>query len=224
LKDPELLVRGTAASALGRIPSAASVAIPRLIDAMSKDETTRYHAAEALASFGPRSEPAVPVLLQALHDENRVVRGNAANALGRIGPAARLAVPQLRALLGDKYESVHEAARGALVALGEHEPSLLPPTETWPEQGFSPEAWQRTQNGGRYVFYKDLVRSRLVEELTAAEIVRRLGQPDFRERHLLTYILKYSSDEPGVRYDALWKMCVPLDREGRSQSPFLRAD
>jgi hypothetical protein len=224
LDDPDLLVSGTAAAALGRIPSAASTTAPRLIEAMAKDPTTRYSAAEALGRLGPPAEAAIPVLLQALHDGNQVVRGNAAGALGRIGAPARLVAPQLRSLLQDEYESVREAAKMALVALGATEGVPIPASQAWPERSFSSDAWRGAPEAGRYVFYKDLLRRRLLENHTRAEVIALLGEPAFSERQSLTYTLKYSSDTHGAQFDAVWKVEIPIDKQGRTQPPILRFD
>jgi len=222
LDDPESLVSSTAALALGRHPSAAPMAVPRLIAAMAKDVTTRYYAADALGAFGPQAEPAIPVLLQALDDENRVVRGNAARALGRIGAPARRAIPEIRRLADDRYGSVREAAREARAALGDQDVPTSA-SHDWPEQTFSPEAWHRTLDGERYVFYKDLVRRHLVAGAARADIIKKLGPADFSDRFSLTYFLKYASDDRYEPHDALWKLIVALDRQGRAESWFLRA-
>lgn len=224
LSDSDLLVSSTAAEALGRIPSAAPIAAPRLIEAMAKDQTTRYSAAEALGRLGPAAKAAVPVLLGALHDDNRVVRGNAAGALGRVGAPAELVAPQLQCLLQDDFESVREAAIGALLALGVSKGVPVPASHKWPEKSFSTDAWRRASPDSRYVFYEDLVDRRLLENHTRAGIVALLGKPDFRERQSLTYILKTSNAPPGVWYDALWKLELSIDNQGRARPPVLRVD
>jgi HEAT repeat protein len=54
----------------------------------------RTRAIEALGNIGPQAKPAVPALIDALHDSN--VRTEAAIALGNIGPNAKDAVSALR--------------------------------------------------------------------------------------------------------------------------------
>ncbi len=51
--------------------------------------------------FGPMAKDAVPVLIEALKDENLFVRNRAASALGKIGAAAKSAVPALKNALDD---------------------------------------------------------------------------------------------------------------------------
>jgi hypothetical protein len=224
LSDSDLLVSSTAAEALGRMPSAAPIAVPRLIEAMAKDQTTRYSAAEALGRLGPAAKAAIPVLVGALHDDNRVVRGNAAGALGRVSAPTELLAPQLRSLLQDDFESVREAAIGALLALGVSEGVPVSASHKWPDESFSTEAWRRASPDSRYVFYKDVVDRRLLGSHTQAEIIALLGKPDFKERQSLTYVLKYSSDSRGAQFDALWKLEIPIDNQGRARPPVLRAD
>jgi hypothetical protein len=86
----------------------------------------------------------------------------------------------------------------------------------WPEERFSTEAWRKALPDGRYVFYEDLMGRRLIENHTRAEIIALFGKPDFKERQLLTYVLKSS--------DALWKLEIPIDSQGRTRRPVLRAD
>jgi HEAT repeat protein len=70
-------------------------------------------AATALGLIGQPSEPAVPVLIQALGDSSGVRRA-AVWALGQIGPAADSAVPGLLAALTDPNEAVRAVAAESL--------------------------------------------------------------------------------------------------------------
>src|SRR5687767_4857541 len=67
----------------------------------SDNPSERQHAVQALRQ--KTSEPAavVPVLTQALQDENKYVRRDAAKGLGRLGVAAQEAVPALQTRLQD---------------------------------------------------------------------------------------------------------------------------
>ena len=66
----------------------------------------------------PASEGAVPVLVEALDDEDSSVRKDAAIALGQIGPASKGAVPVLIGTLKDDDADVREAAVYTLGRIG----------------------------------------------------------------------------------------------------------
>jgi hypothetical protein len=81
----------------------------------------RYGAALALASIGPAGKAAVPVLIEAMHDEREcwwwsMHCGKALTALGNVGPAAAAAIPHLEeAARTEVGERRRRAAREALV-------------------------------------------------------------------------------------------------------------
>ena len=75
----------------------------------------RETAIDALARIG---KPAVPALVEALHDLNPELRDQAALALARIGPQAVDAVPDLIAALRDDDETVRKDAVRALGQIG----------------------------------------------------------------------------------------------------------
>ncbi|HOU14121.1 MAG TPA: HEAT repeat domain-containing protein [Anaerolineae bacterium] len=83
-----------AARTLGRIGPAA---IPELIPILkeAENEEVRGAAAHALGEMGAEAIPAVPALVEALEDEESLVRLITAEALGKIGPGAVEAVPAL---------------------------------------------------------------------------------------------------------------------------------
>src|SRR5262249_9746626 len=67
------------------------------------DVKDRQEAAVALeGSIGPEGKAAVPVLIRALEDKDRVVQSRAIGALGKIGPPAGAAAPALIAIYKDK--------------------------------------------------------------------------------------------------------------------------
>jgi HEAT repeat protein len=80
-----------------------------------KDPNMRYWAAESLGKFGPEAQPAVPELITALKDENKMVRMGAAYALGEIGSLD--AVPALQEASKDSEKEVRDAAATALKQL-----------------------------------------------------------------------------------------------------------
>ena len=85
-----------------------------------REWTLRETAADALARIGP---PAVPALVDALHDPDADTRAQAARALARMGRVARDALPALVEALNDPDPRVrHHAAR----ALGQMGPDAAP--------------------------------------------------------------------------------------------------
>src|SRR5262245_34092844 len=76
------------------------------------DPRRRAKATEVLSFFG--AEETVPVLIEALSDEDKEVRSGAAEALGAIGPQAKEALPQLTNALRDKSALVRVRVAGAL--------------------------------------------------------------------------------------------------------------
>jgi HEAT repeat protein len=112
LKDNENNIRGSAATALGKIGS--EKAVEHLINALSDDaKNVRGSAATALGRIG--SEKAIEPLIKALNDEANNVRGSAATALGRIG--SEKAVEPLIKALSDKASDVHRSATVALARI-----------------------------------------------------------------------------------------------------------
>ncbi len=61
-------------------------------------------AIQALSGFGDRAVPAIPVLIEALADDDSQTRSMAVAVLGEIGPKAKEAVPALVRLLRSKEE------------------------------------------------------------------------------------------------------------------------
>lgn len=91
----------------------------------SDSSQTRKVAAFHLSEMGIDAKPAIPELLEALHDP--VAFGEAAAALGKIGPDAREAVPSLITCLGDTslgYDRCYAAT--ALGSIGQS-PELAVP-------------------------------------------------------------------------------------------------
>ncbi len=85
-------------------------AIPVLIDALhDRDRDVYQHAAWGLLHIG---KPAVPALVAALQDEQRVIRKDVARILGQIGDNE--AIPALIAVLQDSSDEVRRAAAEAL--------------------------------------------------------------------------------------------------------------
>lgn len=75
------------------------------------DTADRLESAEALGRIGAEAKPAVPVLAEAVQDnEAAKFRAAAAKTLGSIGPAARSVVPALTLALQDEDRGVRDRA------------------------------------------------------------------------------------------------------------------
>jgi hypothetical protein len=118
LESGSIPTRRSAASALGRMGSAALPAVPGLVDGLQHDgdQETRAAAAESLGRIGPKcATTAVPALAKAAtNDKWPKVRSAALTALGEMGPAAKEAIPVLREALRDPDGFISLAARNAL--------------------------------------------------------------------------------------------------------------
>jgi HEAT repeat protein len=104
-EDKEVSVRLQAARALWRIDPRNQKTIPTLTAALKDpDRSVRLDAAGLLAGIDPdrAARIVVPVLVEALRDEDPFVRGKVAETLGALGAKARAAVPALRAALEDE--------------------------------------------------------------------------------------------------------------------------
>src|SRR5262245_11002688 len=97
-----------------RDPRRVEYSVPSLVTTLKedKDPNMRYWAAESLGKFGPEARSAVPDLITALKDENKMVRMGAAYALGSIGSAD--AATALQEAGKDPEKEVRDAAATAL--------------------------------------------------------------------------------------------------------------
>jgi len=88
-----------------------------LIDGLrdTSDPIKWYERAMLISDFGTNAEPAIPLLLKALADNDDLIVGHAAIALGRIQRQPELCVPGLTPLLSSVSISTRQKS---LVALG----------------------------------------------------------------------------------------------------------
>lgn len=103
--------------------------VAALVEAMKYDEDdVRERAAETLGSFGSVAVSALPVLIAALEDGNRFLRGYcAARALGELGSDAKQAVPALITTVKvDDDSSVRAHACEALGKIGAPAGDIVP--------------------------------------------------------------------------------------------------
>jgi HEAT repeat protein len=111
-KNPDPVVRVTAAKALGLMKDTQSVDI--LIE-HAKDKERSVRQAIVLALGDLKDKKALPVLMDAIKDEDWFVRAEASLALGKIGDAK--AAERLFELLNDSDTYVRQNARKALQEL-----------------------------------------------------------------------------------------------------------
>jgi hypothetical protein len=133
LRQPDSLVRRTAATILGKAGKDGAPAVPLLAELLSDScEKVRMAAAVALGGIGPLAAPAIGPLLRALAGTNLILARLAAQALSRIGmDAASALTGALRS--PDRY-----VRREAAWALGEIGPPLRRLSQTpLPASGYS---------------------------------------------------------------------------------------
>lgn len=85
---------------------------------VSKESHFLSHCIGALGRIGADPDTAVPVLIDALKDEDEVVRGAAAGALGELGANAKHAITPLIEALGDESPAVRLRATTAFWNFG----------------------------------------------------------------------------------------------------------
>jgi HEAT repeat protein len=110
-------MRGAATVALMKIrEEPLNPLIEKLRDA--SDGQTWYENAMMVGQFGPRAEPAVPILLEALQHSNNIIQAHALIALGMIGRQPDKCVPAIIPFLTSPDLSDRQKAMGALRAFG----------------------------------------------------------------------------------------------------------
>ena len=126
LRSKDYLLRGYAIAALASLETESKVAVPLLLDVLrfndvNDPEHRKYLRNCVIAALGqvagPEAEPAMPVLVSTLKDQNlyRTYRVSAAKALGKIGPkAASSAIPALTDLLHCDDKQLRSEAEKAL--------------------------------------------------------------------------------------------------------------
>jgi hypothetical protein len=91
-----------------------------------------YYRAKATYGFGalgPAARPAIPALIELLHDNDREVRAYAAQCLSLLGPEARDAIPTLIRVLNEEGNGYGPVLLNSMLALGaiHSEPEVVVP-------------------------------------------------------------------------------------------------
>jgi HEAT repeat protein len=123
--DPEPWVRLDAVRGLGRIGPDPAAVVPLLADLLRHGPDERLAALEALGEIGPAAAAAVPTMIEALADEDVLVRRGSAEALRGLGTAALPALPALVQAARDPDEWTRSLALAALGSAGEASPEAL---------------------------------------------------------------------------------------------------
>jgi HEAT repeat protein len=127
------VMRFHAAVALGNLGRAAQPAEPALIHTALWDEdaAVRVEAAVALWKIDRKGPLVIPVLADALENDNELICWMAADYLGQIGPEAQEAVPALRGALRRPFK-IGLVRKGVALALqriqGQAPAAVTPPT------------------------------------------------------------------------------------------------
>ena len=125
VNSDDVAARIAAIDRLAELGSQASAAVPALskVASLGQDAESRWRAARALAAVGPKAGPAVGALLQALNDQDPLVRAYAAHAMGNIAPGIAAdkkdaVVKALVKLAVDPNKLVRREVREALLTIG----------------------------------------------------------------------------------------------------------
>jgi len=118
LEHRDLFVRQCAAGEFSRhaswIDQRVALCLAKLITDKKNHGRARAHAAQALSRMKPSApKETAPALINALQDEEYLVRYYACESLGRLGLAAKDALPALEKVLSDDAVNVRDAARDA---------------------------------------------------------------------------------------------------------------
>ena len=109
-------IRVAAAKVLGSFGPKAELAVPGLLKALHDPQS--YVAMEAAAALARAGSGALPALINALNENNPLVRHAAAYALGEVGPRAEKAVPSLISRLEDTDAEVRSSSASSLLLIG----------------------------------------------------------------------------------------------------------
>lgn len=125
-------------------------------------------------------------------------------------------------LVGAMVASLFAAAAAGLCAFSWYQTSPV----SWPEQPFAAQVWQASQPQERYLYYRSLKSSGLLEAATLAEVKQLLGPPDFEapDGYYIDYVVKHA--EPGeLSLNFLYLLTIRFDQDrGTVESYDIRAD
>jgi len=128
LRDPDRVVRSTAAGALGSVREKARKAVPILMDLVKNDpfSEVRASAAEVLGKIDPANKEVWNTLNEALRDRSWRVRRSAADTFAEIGVVSTVALPNLLLALENQNYTLQTSAATTLGVLGPAAKSAIP--------------------------------------------------------------------------------------------------
>jgi hypothetical protein len=92
-------------------PQTLPIALRAIHECHIKSYERRYYALNRLVSLGPKAKPAIPILIQMLHEKGQVIHSVVESAFVSIGPDA---LPALKKASFDKDLTVQTAAKDAM--------------------------------------------------------------------------------------------------------------
>lgn len=125
-------------------------------------------------------------------------------------------------LAGASIASFFAAAAAGLCAYSWYQASTM----SWPDRPFTPPAWRSSQPEERYIYYRSLKGSGLLETATLAEVKQLLGPPDFEAADgcYIDYVVRRA--EPGeLSLNFLYLLTIRFDKSrGTVESFDIRSD
>ena len=84
--------------------------------------------------------------------------------------------------------------------------------ERWPKEPFDAREWANTPDTKRYVFARDLIDRKLLEDKTLTEVTALLGPPSSENPndHAITYVISSG----GIGFDQVFVLDVRVDPDG----------
>jgi HEAT repeat protein len=108
------------------------------------DSQTWLENAITVGQFGAAAEPAIPLLIDALHQTNNIIQGHAIDALGMIGRQPARCLPEILPFLNSPDTCMRQKTIGALLSFGAN---AVPYRKDFQQALNDPDPWVRFQAG-----------------------------------------------------------------------------
>jgi HEAT repeat protein len=194
------------------LPQLGPDALPPVLETWAKQESfNRPGVIQALGRFGPKAEPAVPKLMEALASPDGRVRELAANALRQIGTEA---VPFLEKALARADSHVRQTAAAILADIGPAAKSAIPAlTEALQDPDLPVRVqvaralWEVDRDADKVIpiLLEALKTNEVILRRASAQLLTAIGQLPEGTVPALRAIL--NDPEPMVRVDAAVCLC-----------------